>query len=236
MPMTSRRSVILDWLVPVALLVGLTIPFWTTNLDMDVEARFYTPGVGWERGGEEPWHALKHYGMIPAWVIGLSALGFLVVSIWTRRARALRRPALFLVLALMIGPGLIVNDVFKKNWGRPRPLDVVQLGGDRAYVAPWLMSPKGMGQSFPSGHAAMAFYLLVPSFLLRRRSRRASAGFLALGLCYGGLMGMARMIQGAHFLSDVLWSLGFVYLSALALYYLMRFDRDPSARVSIPAG
>jgi membrane-associated PAP2 superfamily phosphatase len=37
------------------------------------------------------------------------------------------------------------------------------------------------------------------------------------GLVYGCIMGMARIIQGGHFLSDVLWSAGFVYLTALVL-------------------
>lgn len=227
---------VLDWLLPVVVLVGLSIPFWTTNLDMDVAAHFYTPGAGWERGSAEPWRALKHYGAIPALVISLSALGLFVASFRSSRVRGYRRPALFLTLVMLVGPGLIVNDVFKENWGRPRPLDVVQLGGDRAYVQPWVMSPRGMGQSFPSGHAAMAFYLLVPYFLLRRRARAAAAAFLVIGLSYGALMGVARMAQGAHFLSDVLWALGFVYLTALALFYLMRLDRAPADAESPPRG
>jgi membrane-associated PAP2 superfamily phosphatase len=37
------------------------------------------------------------------------------------------------------------------------------------------------------------------------------------------------MAQGAHFLSDVVWSAGFVYLSALAIYYALRLDRPRPA-------
>ena len=221
----ARWSILIDWLLPVAVLVGLTIPFWTTNLDLELANRFYSPGLGWPHGNDQPWSALKHYGVIPAWILSLSALGVFVSSLWSGRTRGYRRPALFLVLAMIIGPGLIVNDVFKENWGRPRPHDVVQLGGDRAYVEPWVKSPKQGGTSFPSGHAATAFYLLVPYFLLRRRAPRKALGILALGLCYGSLMGLARMVQGDHFLSDVLWSLGFVYLTGLALSYVMGFER-----------
>jgi membrane-associated PAP2 superfamily phosphatase len=32
------------------------------------------------------------------------------------------------------------------------------------------------------------------------------------------------MVQGDHFASDVLWSLGFVYLTGLALSYLILTD------------
>ncbi|MDH4036618.1 MAG: phosphatase PAP2 family protein [Candidatus Krumholzibacteria bacterium] len=227
--MTARTTVLLDWLLPVVLLVGLTIPFWTTSLDMGIEARFYSSAAGWEQGGAEPWHALKHYGVIPAWIVGIAALVVFVSSFWNSRARTWRRPALFLVLALAIGPGVIVNDVFKENWGRPRPLDVTELGGDRAYVEPWVKSPKEMGGSFVSGHAAMGFYLLVPYFLMRRRSRTKAVAVLMLGLGYGFLVGVARMVQGAHFASDVLWAFGFTYLTALALFYAMGLHRASSA-------
>jgi membrane-associated PAP2 superfamily phosphatase len=40
------------------------------------------------------------------------------------------------------------------------------------------------------------------------------------------MMGYARISQGAHFLSDVLWSLGIVYLTGLALFYLMARQRE----------
>ena len=43
---------------------------------------------------------------------------------------------------------------------------------------------------------------------------------------YGILMGVARMAQGGHFPSDVLWAWGMVYLVGVALYYLLRMDRD----------
>lgn len=235
--MKSRRIALLDWLLPGVVLVGLTIPFWTTRLDLSMAARFHTPATGWEQGSEQPWRALKHYGVMPAWVIGIGALGVFAASFRRRRARPHRRAALYLVLVLVIGPGVVVNDVFKENWGRPRPLDVVELGGDRAYVAPWVKSPKEMGGSFASGHAAMGFYLLVPYFLLRRRAPARALAVALAGLAYGSLMGLARMIQGAHFLSDVLWALGFVYLTGLACYYILGLHREVDrADASIPPG
>ena len=233
--MRSRRVALFDWVLPVVVLAGLTVPFWTTTLDLSLAEHFYTPGTGWEQGAEEPWRALKHYGVIPAWIIGVGALGAFGASFWKNSARALRRRALYLVLALAIGPGVIVNDVFKENWGRPRPLDVRGLGGDRGYVKPWVKSPKEMGGSFVSGHAAMGFYLLVPYFLVRRRSRAQALAFVMLGLGYGSLVGLARMAQGAHFASDVLWALGLVYLTALALFYALGLHRAPAPSSDPPA-
>jgi hypothetical protein len=34
-------------------------------------------------------------------------------------------------------------------------------------------------------------------------------------------------MQGAHFASDVVWALGFVYLSGALLYHALRLDRPP---------
>jgi membrane-associated PAP2 superfamily phosphatase len=219
----------LDWAIPVVVLVGLSVPFWTGDLDVSVARRYHEPGAGWPRGGDSPWDFLYHYGVIPAWVVSVSALVVFLASFRRTRLRVHRRAAAFLVLVMVVGPGLVVNNLYKENWGRPRPRDLVVFGGERDYVAPLVKSPREHGNSFVSGHAATGFYLLTPYFLLRRRARARALAVLAVGLAYGSLMGLARMIQGAHFLSDVLWALGFVYLTALAFFYLLRLDRDGPA-------
>lgn len=226
--MSVRRismRVFVDWSVPVLALVCLTVPFWITDLDIRASTPFYMPGVGWVHGSGQPWVLLKHYGVIPAWVVAVSSLIVLLTSPWMARFRRYRRATAFLVLAMSLGPGLLVNVVFKDQWGRPRPRDIYAFDGDRAYVAPWIKSAPENGNSFASGHASTGFYLLVPYFLVRRRSKMWAAFFVVLGLGYGSLMGLARMIQGAHFLSDVLWALGFVYLVALGLFYALRLER-----------
>ena len=228
--MSTRRLALLDWSLALVVLVGLSVPFWTTDLDLATATRFYTPGAGWAHGGDHPWDLLYHYGLIPAWVVALSALAVFVASFWWGKIRAHRRAALFLVLVMVVGPGLLTNTVFKQNWGRPRPRDLVEFNGDRAYVKPWVKSASENGNSFASGHAAMAFYLLTPYFLFRRRSKAWALFFVGLGLTYGALMGWARMEQGMHFLSDVLWALAFVYLSGLALFYVLRLHVEPDRR------
>lgn len=215
--MSKTPAAILDGLIPLVILIGLTVPFWVTPLDLHIATRFYTPGVGWPIGGHQPWLALKHYGVLPAWLVTVSALVVFIASFRAARWRPHRRAALYLVLVMAIGPGLVVNSVFKQHWGRPRPRDLVQFGGDREYVKPWVPRPPQYGGSFASGHAATGFYLLTPFFLYRRRARGKAVAFLLLGLSYGTLVGIARIAQGKHFASDVLWALGFVYLTAWAL-------------------
>jgi membrane-associated PAP2 superfamily phosphatase len=216
------RNTVLDWTIPVVLLLGLSIPFWTSDLDVRVARSFYVPGAGWPVGAEPLWRFLKHYGVFPAWIVAVGALVVWGGSFARPRLRSMRRDAMFLVLVMAIGPGVLVNDVFKEQWGRPRPRDLVEFGGQREYVAPLIKGPPENGGSFASGHAATGFYLLTPYFLLRRRWPGWALAVFAGGITYGALVGYARMAQGAHFLSDILWALGIVYLTALALFYLLR--------------
>jgi lipid A 4'-phosphatase len=227
----SRRAIVLDWMIPIVLLVALTIPFYRTDLDMRLAHHFYVPGHGFPVGGETLWLWLKHYGVIPPIALACGALGVFLASFRQPRLRPRRRDALFLVLVMALGPGLVVNNVFKENWGRPRPRDMVEFGGKRDYVPPLVMSPREYGASFMSGHAATAFYLLTPFLLLRRRSPWKAAAMFALGILYGTLMGYALIAQGAHFLSDIVWALGVVYLTGLALFYLMRLQRGNAGGV-----
>ena len=93
----------------------------------------------------------------------------------------------------------------------------MQFRGERKFlpVLEW-----GHGQdeaSFPSGHASMGFYLMAPAFVCYRRRPRLALGFLLLGLISGGIIGMARVVAGGHFPSDIVWAGGVVYFTALAL-------------------
>lgn len=217
--MNRARILVWDAGVPALVLVALTAVFWTTNADLSLAGQFWDPAAGWAHGDEQPWDALYHYGVVPAWVIAVPALIVWIAGIWARRLRRWWRVCAYLVLVMATGPGLLVNTVFKDHWGRPRPLDVYAFDGDRAFVPVLVKSPPGNGNSFASGHAATAFFLFAPYFFLRRHRRGWAVFFLLLGLGYGAVMGVARMAQGAHFPSDVVWAAGLVYGTALV------FDR-----------
>ncbi len=227
--MNRKLRVLIDWLLPLGLLAGFTAVCWLTDIDLSVESRFWDPVNGWAHKDQQPWDALYHYGVAPAWILAVPALFAAIASIWIRRLRPWSRVCAFLAIVMIVGPGLVVNDVFKKNWGRPRPLDVYQFDGDREFVPVLVKSPSGNGNSFASGHAATAFFLFTPYFFLRGRRKGWAVFFLALGLSYGMLMGIARMIQGAHFLSDVVWAAGLVYITALVFYYVLRPVWPPDA-------
>ena len=81
----------------------------------------------------------------------------------------------------------------------------------------------------------MGFYLMAPAFVLYRRHRRAAAEFFALGLAGGTIMGVARIVAGSHFASDVVWSAGIVYFTGLALAAVFHFgDGKPLEPATAP--
>jgi membrane-associated PAP2 superfamily phosphatase len=221
-----RKGILADFLVPLLAAVAASGAIDVAGADLAVQALFYSPGAGWALGDREPWAFLYHFGNLPAFALGAMGVIAFVLSFFAERFRPDRTAALFVVVLLALGPGLIVNTVFKDHWGRPRPADIVQFGGTETYRSFWHPGPPERGRSFPSGHAAVGFFLMAPFFVLRRRAPGWARRALAAGILYGSLMGLGRMIQGGHFLTDVIWSGCMVYLTGLFLYYLFRLDRE----------
>jgi membrane-associated PAP2 superfamily phosphatase len=142
-------------------------------------------------------------------------------SFFVDRLRSRRFLAGFLACALIVGPGLIINVVLKDHFGRPRPRQIEKFGGDLKFAPLGEPTFDSRGRSFPSGHASMGFFWFAPAIYFWSRSRRLGWGLIGLGFIHGGLMGFARMAQGGHWLSDVIWSGGIVYLSSWLVYFVL---------------
>ncbi len=212
------RDTLLVWVLPAVLLVAATAWLRWSDADLAIARRFFDPVRHWPVGAREPWRWFKYHGTLPAWILSVGALAVVIVARVRPSSRAARwrRRGAALALAMALGPGLVVNGGFKTHWPRPRPRDLVEFGGTRAFVPVWDRGEPASGASFPSGHAASAFYLFTPFFFLRRRHPVAAFVALAVGLAWGSMMGYARIAQGAHFLSDVVWSAGFDWYVAAA--------------------
>ncbi len=130
----------------------------------------------------------------------LGGLGF-ALSYSIENLRPFRRPGLYLFAVLLVGPGLLVNVLGKGMAGRPRPWETTDFGGVAQFLRPFQFGVPGSGRSFLSGHASMAFYFFSLYFVFDGAKARWALG---LTLLFGTLMGIARILQGAHFLSDVL--------------------------------
>lgn len=217
-----------DALVAIAAAAGVTLLFAATPLDIAAAHLFYRPDImnHWPLAGRLPWSVL--YRMAP-WITAslvLAGLIGLAVSLLRRRLDW-RRQAIFVLLSVVLGPGLLVNAVFKDHWNRPRPRDIVEFGGPLHYVAAPLRGTAGA--SFPCGHCSVGFLYGLGWWLWRTRRPRRAAASLALGLLTGTALGLGRMAAGAHFLSDVVWSALLALGLAHALYhYVLRIPAHPA--------
>ena len=221
--------------IPVVVLACLTYWLAAGGLDLAAERYFYYQGVGngWPVGNLPLLRFLHDYGCWLALSMAIAGLIAGIAAIWARPLRRHWRAAVFFPLLMIIGPGLLVNSAFKNHWGRPRPSQIVEFGGTRPYSPPWRPTAYKQGVSFPSGHASMGFYLLSPYFLYRRRNMGLSLVWLASGLLGGAVMGVMRMAQGGHFLTDVLWSGGVVYVTG---WFLAAWLLRPPALTAISRG
>lgn len=222
-----RKRAALDFGVPLLVLLAITLYYRSPERDLGPLDRYYLGDRVWKYEEPQPWKSFYDFGPSFSIVVGAWGLAVWIAGYFRPGLARHRKTAAFLALSLAIGPGIVVNSIFKEHWGRPRPRDIVRYDGDRTYWKVWERHRGGDGDSFPSGHAATAYWLFTPWFLLRRRRRRWAIGVLALGLVWGTIMGICRMGQGGHYPSDVVWAGGFAYLVSLSLFYWMRFEKAP---------
>jgi lipid A 4'-phosphatase len=222
---SEKKKILLDVLIPVCLVLGSSIFFWFTELDIKIQQFFYNQDLGWIYKGHAFWDIIYKFGIFPGYMLAVVALVFLSLGYWFQRFLKWRKAAVLMIFVLIIGPGIMVNIVLKDNWGRPRPYEIEQFGGQDQYVVPGAISDAG-GKSFPCGHCSIAFYLAIPFLFLRKKYKTAAWLFLFFGTLYGLLVGLARMVAGGHFASDVLWSWGIVWLTGVGGYYLLKMYKN----------
>ena len=140
---------------------------------------------------------------------------------------------LFFLLCWIVGPLLIVNVILKDHVGRPRPYSVLELrsvavepetGHNRAqthYVPPFVFSHAcDKNCSFVSGHASAGFVFVALGYVYTQYRRR----IMWLSCLAGGIIGLARIAQGAHFLSDVIFSFVFTYLGVFVSFVFVKYQ------------
>ncbi len=151
----------------------------------------------------------------------LSIAGLIMTRTWRRRWLSLSFAQwLFFGACLGAGPGLVANLGWKDHWGRARPATVTEFGGERTFtpiLTQGTQCPRNC--SFVSGEASSMFMLFFAAAFLFPSLSRTMWG---AGILFGFLAGLLRMVQGGHFLSDVIFAGLFMAMTAAALDYAFR--------------
>lgn len=176
------------------------------------------------------------YSFAPMVSIATAIIGLFMYLYYKIKKHNLVRQkvGVFLILSMLLGPGLVVNALGKGFMGRPRPKHIIQFGGQEEFLSPlalgkfiphllkdhnWekkylgLKFVKGKHNSFPSGHASVVFYLIFPYFINKKRK----ISYLLPGFIAGWIMGAVRMAQGGHFFTDVYWA----FIAVFGVNYLI---------------
>ncbi|MFP4466477.1 MAG: phosphatase PAP2 family protein [Candidatus Goldiibacteriota bacterium] len=207
------RKKILSYSFYILIPVVFSVPFWVFNIDIELQKMLYRDGR-WVLGSDPAVKFLYKYGTLPGIFLGIGAVIAFILSFFCSGFAGHRKKAVIIIIASVLGPILFVNAVFKSYYGRPRPREVKELGGNREFKPVLVPGRPGEGNSFPSGHASAGFMLMSLYFALGRRRSKTAVFMLAAGGVYGTMIGAARMAQGGHFASDVLWAGVFVVLAS----------------------
>jgi len=170
--------------------------------------------------------------MGPAWVQeaarDLTSLGSIIVlaiitlSVSGYLFLARKYAAAWLMIVAVFG-GIVLNDLLKSAFARPRP--------DILYQAAQVFT-----SSFPSGHAELsAITYLTMAVLLAESQTSCKIGlyFIAVSALLTILIGVSRVYLGVHYPTDVLggWCIGAAW--ALACWVLMTWLRR-KVRINLP--
>jgi lipid A 4'-phosphatase len=214
-------------------LFALILLFLLPQIDLMTSGMFYDPGRGFALAGWLP--VILLYQAIP-WIAG-GVLAFILIGIfWLLLVgrplwRLNRKTLVFLVASIAVGPGLLANTLLKDHWGRARPVQVDGFGGTHRFTpAPLPAAECEHNCAFVSGHAALGFSLVAFAFVLPRGCSRRWGIAAAFG--FGALIGLGRIAQGAHFLSDVLYA-GLLVYGVTALLYWWIVDRNNSQAAAV---
>lgn len=153
-------------------------------------------------------------------LVAPAVVALLIKLILPRRKLLLSgRAILFLIVTLALGPGVLVNGVLKEHWGRSRPIDVTQFGGNEHFVAWW--DPRGdcpNNCGFVSGDVAGAVWTIAPAALAPPAWRALAYG---VALTLGAGMAAMRVMAGGHFVTDVVFAGIFTFLIIWLAYGLI---------------
>jgi len=195
----------------VAATVGLVFGLYP-ELDLRIAAPFFDPASGlWAVKGLPALHLRNAASWLIALIAAPAFVALAVKLVRPRRPMLLPcRAAVLMIVTLALGPGLLANVILKDQWGRPRPIDVVEFGGTDPFVPWW--DPRGVcpkNCSFIAGEPSGAFWTLAPAALAPPAWRALAYG---AALAFGAAIGFLRIAGGGHFFTDVVFSGVFTFL------------------------
>ena len=145
------------------------------------------------------------------------SLFFYVILTWNKDWKNFRKISGLISILAILNPLLLVQ-LIKLFWGRVRFRD---LSPSYVEFTPWFI-PNGFtdNYSFPSGHAAMGWMFLPLVVLVKDKKWSDPVKIINYVLVFGWgiFVALSRVIVGAHYASDVLFSTFFAMMITVIFY------------------
>lgn len=133
-----------------------------------------------------------------------------------------------------LGPGLVVNGILKRFWGRARPSAVTEFGGTAQFTPAWQIADQCPANcSFVSGEmsGAAALAILLTMVVAANRVVLGRTGYKAAVFAIAAVplfTAWQRVAAGQHFLSDVVLA-GLIVVLIAALLRRLAYPAKPRA-------
>ncbi len=197
-------------------------------IDLWISGVFYDPAAGF-------WISGRMLPQIARRTIWAASIGMVILSVSAVVRRALLRQYTFglptriwgYILALyVLAPGILVDGLLKRFWGRARPASITQFGGAAEFSLPHEITQNCLRNcSFVAGEVAgamvLSIALLVILLHVPRKApldRRWVVVILAIPL----VSAFQRVAAGRHFASDVIMSVLLVGICARMLWIVLK--------------
>lgn len=231
--------------VVAVLAAGFALAFGVSpELDLTVARLFHDPATGFTLAGHWAWDGVILANKAASYIFTVAALVLLPAALLRRGNVDIvaLRYLVFVILLYLIGPGVLVNGILKRVYGRARPVQIAAFGGDGPFVGPWEVSEYCRSAcSFVSAEVAsgtaLTVGLAIGALWFARRPvaplfRVPALVSLALLL----LTAVQRIGSGRHYLSDVIFSVLLVAALGIGLSCLLwpQSARSAAARRSGP--
>ncbi len=218
----SDNSTPLPLLMAIIITAALSLIFaaWP-RIDLQAAALFYDSEEGFTARNDVVLQGIRQLGL---WVTVTTVAGLaLIPMIKWLRPQSLSwfhwRPWLFVSSAFAIGPWLVTDRILKSYWGRARPIQTMEFGGDYEFSRAWDIADQCQRNcSFVSGEAAASFMMLAFAFVVPPQWRRQ---VILAALTWTVLISVIRMAFGGHYLSDIVVAWGLMLILMFLLQRLL---------------
>lgn len=212
-------------LVAIAALMGLLITALWPQTDLWISGLFYTQAEKFFFSQNTLSLFIHGMATTGAWIFTALCLVIMAGCFLFKKSFCFlsAKKWLLIVAAILLGPGLVANEILKDHWGRARPSQIIDFGGTKNFTPfyqPATQCHKNC--SFIGGDASFGFSLTAFAFVAAGAWRRR---LWWMGLGAGAIFGINRIMMGGHFLSDTLAAALIIIFINAALYATL-FGKD----------